>query len=159
MLAFGIALSQPLTIILLLVLSAIPAIVNILFDWRVGMLQFRQIAIRSRVQEHLFQSVSNVADIRSLNEEVPFSNKFDELRSDFNKFLLRSNAWSETGIFLNTFITAILTAAILFLYSSSHSISQGRYLLIFVAFSAVSQQFTNLAKSIAALLASVPVFF
>ena len=70
-LAFGIALSQPLTIILLLVLSAIPAIVNILFDWRVGMLQFRQIAIRSRVQEHLFQSVSNVADIRSLNEEVP----------------------------------------------------------------------------------------
>ena len=158
-LAFGIALSQPLTIILLLVLSAIPAIVNILFDWRVGMLQFRQIAIRSRVQEHLFQSVSNVADIRSLNEEVPFSNKFDELRSDFNKFLLRSNAWSETGIFLNTFITAILTAAILFLYSSSHSISQGRYLLIFVAFSAVSQQFTNLAKSIAALLASVPTYF
>tara|TARA_B100002051_G_C16729429_1_gene637330 strand:- start:298 stop:2316 length:2019 start_codon:yes stop_codon:yes gene_type:complete len=158
-LAFGIALSQPLTILLLLVLSAIPAIVNILFDWRVGMLQFRQIAIRSRVQEHLFQSVSNVADIRSLNEEVPFSNKFDELRSDFNKFLLRSNAWSETGIFLNTFITAILTAAILFLYSSSHSISQGRYLLIFVAFSAVSQQFTNLAKSIAALLASVPTYF
>ena len=87
------------------------------------------------------------------------SNKFDELRSDFNKFLLRSNAWSETGIFLNTFITAILTAAILFLYSSSHSISQGRYLLIFVAFSAVSQQFTNLAKSIAALLASVPTYF
>ena len=60
---------------------------------------------------------------------------------------------------LNTFITAILTAAILFLYSSSHSISRSRYLLIFVAFSAVSQQFTNLAKSIAALLASVPTYF
>lgn len=158
-LAFGIALSQPLTILLLLVLSAIPAIVNILFDWRVGMLQFRQISIRSRVQEHLFQSVSNLADIRSLNEEVGFENKFDELRSDFNKFLLRSNAWSETGIFLNTFITAILTAAILFLYSSANPISQGRYLLIFVAFSAVTQQFTNLAKSIAAILASLPTYF
>lgn len=158
-LAFGIALNQPLTILLLLLLSAIPAIINVLFDWRVGMLQFRQIAIRSRVQEHLFQSVTNVADIRALNDEANFESKFDDLRSDFNKFLLRSNAWSESGIFLNTFITAILTGAILFLYSSSDSISQGRYLLIFVAFSAVTQQFTSLAKSIASLLSSVPTYF
>jgi ABC-type bacteriocin/lantibiotic exporter with double-glycine peptidase domain len=157
--AFGIALNQPSTILLLLLLSAIPAIVNVLFDWRVGMLQFRQIAIRSRVQEHLFQSVTNVADIRALNDEANFESKFDDLRSDFNKFLLRSNAWSETGIFLNTFITAILTGAILFLYSSSDSISQGRYLLIFVAFSAVTQQFTSLAKSIASLLSSLPTYF
>ena len=158
-LAFGIALSQPLTIVLLLFLSAIPAIVNIIFDWRVGTLQFRQITIRSRVQEHLFQSVSNVADIRSLNDEASFGTKFDELRSDFNAFLLRSNTWKESGVFLNTFITALLTGAILFLYYASDSISQGRYLLVFVAFSAVTQQFTDLAKSIASLLASLPTYF
>jgi ABC-type bacteriocin/lantibiotic exporter with double-glycine peptidase domain len=155
---FGVALSRPWVIVLLLFLCAIPAIVNILFGWRVGKIGFGLVSVNSRIDQHLFTSFRTIGDARSLGITKSLDRQFISLRHELNTITLRMNSWSEAGIFLNSVLGSFLIAVILFLYTSSSGVSQGSYLVIFVAFSAVSNGFTQLAESISQILASAPTY-
>ncbi|KZR77525.1 ATP-binding cassette domain-containing protein [Prochlorococcus marinus] len=156
---FGVALAQPWVIALLLFLCTIPAIINVIFGWRTGKIAFGLVSINSRIDQHLFNSFRTISDARSLGVTNSFNSRFYNLRQDLNEITLRINAWSEAGIFLNSLLGSLLIAVILFLYSESNGISQGSYLVIFVAFSSVSSGFTKLAESISQILASAPTYF
>jgi ABC-type bacteriocin/lantibiotic exporter with double-glycine peptidase domain len=158
-LVFGVALAQPWVVVLLLFLCAIPAFINVVFGWRTGKIAFGLVSINSRIDQHLFNSFRTISDARSLGVTNSFNSRFYNLRQDLNQITLRINAWSEAGIFLNSFLGSLLIAVILFLYSESHGISQGAYLVIFVAFSSVSSGFTQLAQSVSQILASAPTYF
>ena len=156
---FGVALAQPWVIFLLIFLCMIPAFINILFGWRVGKIGFGLVSINSRIDQHLFTSFRTIGDARSLGISNLFTNQFHNLREELNVITLRMNAWNEAGLFINSFLGSLLVAVILFLYSASHGISQGGYLVIFVAFSSVSSGFTQLAESLSQILASAPTYF
>ena len=156
---FGVALARPWVIVLLIILSMIPAIVNVFFGWRVGKIGFKLITVNSRIDQLLYKTITDVGDIRSLGIEGQFDRNFIRYRKDLNNITLRMNAWSEAGIFLNSTLTAVLTAVILFFYSASDDISQGSYLVIFVAFSSVAGGFTQLAQALSQILASAPTYF
>lgn len=155
---FGIALSRPWVIVLLLFLCAIPAVVNILFGWRVGKIGFGLVSVNSRIDQHLFTSFRTIGDARSLGITSSLDRQFITLRNELNTITLRMNSWSEAGIFLNSVLGSLLVAVILFMYTSSTGVSQGSYLVIFVAFSAVSNGFTQLAESVSQILASAPTY-
>jgi ATP-binding cassette subfamily C protein LapB len=157
--AFGVSLAKPFVVIFLLALSMVPAIINVLFGWRVGRISFALVSVNSQIDQQLYKTISSIGDIRSLGFEASFESRFRALRQRLNRVILRMNAWSQSGIFLNTTLAALLTAVILFLYSDSAGISQGSYLIIFVAFSSVSSAFTELAQSLSQLLASAPTYF
>lgn len=156
---FGVALAQPWVVVLLLFLCAIPALINVVFGWRTGKIAFGLVSINSRIDQHLFNSFRTISDSRALGVNNSFNSRFYNLRQDLNQITLRINAWSEAGIFLNSFLGSLLIAVILFLYSESSGISQGAYLVIFVAFSSVSSGFTQLAESVSQILASAPTYF
>lgn len=156
---FGVALAQPWVVVLLLFLCAIPALINVVFGWRTGKIAFGLVSINSRIDQHLFNSFRTISDARSLGINNSFTSRFSNLRQDLNQITLRINAWSEAGIFLNSFLGSLLIAVILFMYSESSGISQGAYLVIFVAFSSVSSGFTQLAESVSQILASAPTYF
>ena len=129
---FGVALAQPWVIVLLIFLCMIPALINILFGWRVGKIGFGLVSINSRIDQHLFTSFRTIGDARSLGISNLFTNQFYTLREELNAITLRMNAWNEAGLFINSFLGSLLVAVILFLYSASNGISQGGYLVIFV---------------------------
>lgn len=156
---FGIALARPWVIVLLIFLCTIPALVNILFGWRVGKIGFGLVSINSRIDQHLFTSFRTIGDARSLGISPSLNRQFRALREDLNSITLRMNSWSEAGIFLNSFLGSLLIAVILFLYTASSGVSQGSYLVIFVAFSSVSSGFTQLAEALSQILASAPTYF
>ncbi|KZR65033.1 ATP-binding cassette domain-containing protein [Prochlorococcus sp. MIT 1306] len=156
---FGITLSRPFVVALLIFMSSIPAIINIFFGWRVGKIAFGLVSINSRIDQHLFDSFRSIGDARSLQVESSLDRTFTSLRNSLNKITLRMNLWSQIGIFLNSLLGALLIAVILFLYTESSGISQGGYLVIFVAFSSVSGSFAELAESLSTILASAPTYF
>lgn len=155
---FGLALSRPWVVIFLIFLCSIPAVVNVLFGLRVGRIGYGLVSVNSRVDQHLFTSFRTIGDARSLGMATSLSRHFASLREELNTITLSMNSWSQAGIFLNSLLGSLLVAVILFLYTSSSGISQGSYLVIFVAFSSVSNGFTQLAASVSQILASAPTY-
>ena len=156
---FGLISQNSSTLSLLLFLSLIPATANIAMSWISGRVSYKTVAINSQINQLLYKTVTSIGDLRALGQQTVINSDYADKRSELNELNLKMNALTQSGIFINSSLMAILTATILFLYSDADMTSQGGYLTIFIAFSAISGAFVDLAQSLSSVISSLPTYF
>ena len=156
---FGLVTQTASTLSLLICLSLIPGLLNIFMSWISGQLSYKTVAINSQINQLLYKTVTSIGDLRALNQEPNVGVDYIEKRKALNDLNLSINTLAQSGSFINSSLMAILSATILFLYSDADTTSQGGYLTIFIAFSAISGAFVELARSISSVISTLPTYF
>ena len=156
---FGLVTQTASTLSLLICLSLIPGLLNIFMSWISGQLNYKTVAINSQINQLLYKTVTSIGDLRALNQEPNVGVDYIEKRKALNDLNLSINTLAQSGNFINSSLMAILSATILFLYSDADTTSQGGYLTIFIAFSAISGAFVELARSISSVISTLPTYF
>ena len=156
---FGLVSQTGSTLSTLVFLSLIPAGANVVMSWISGRVSIKSISINSQINQILYKTVTTIGDLRGLGQERDIENEYTKKRNELNEVNLRMNFLNQTGTFVNSGLTALLIASILFLYSESTGTSQGAYLTIFIAFSAISNSFVELASSTSSLISTLPTYF
>ena len=156
---FGLVAQTGSTLTILVGLSLIPALANIFMSWLSSQSSIKSISINSQINQLLYKTVTSIGDLRSLGQEKNIEKEYSNRRRDLNNLNLRMNFLNQTSSFMNSGLTAVLTASILFLYGQSTGTSQGAYLTIFIAFSAISNSFVELATSFSSLISTIPTYF
>ena len=156
---FGLVTQTASTLSLLICLSLIPGLLNIFMSWISGQLSYKTVAINSQINQLLYKTVTSIGDLRALNQEPNVGVDYIEKRKALNDLNLSINTLAQSGNFINSSLMAILSATILFLYSDADTTSQGGYLTIFIAFSAISGAFVELARSISSVISTLPTYF
>ena len=156
---FGLVAQTGSTLTILVGLSLIPALANIFMSWLSSQSSIKSISINSQINQLLYKTVTSIGDLRSLGQEKNVEKEYSNRRRDLNNLNLRMNFLNQTSSFMNSGLTAVLTASILFLYGQSTGTSQGAYLTIFIAFSAISNSFVELATSFSSLISTIPTYF
>ena len=156
---FGLVTQTRETLTILVGLSLIPAIANIFMSWLSSQNSIKSISINSKINQLLYKTITSIGDLRSLGQETSIEKEYSKRRDDLNNLNLKMNFLSQTSTFMNSGLNAVLTASILFLYGQSTDTSQGAYLTIFIAFSAISNSFVELAASASSLISTIPTYF
>ena len=156
---FGLVTQTASTLSLLICLSLIPGLLNIFMSWISGQLSYKTVAINSQINQLLYKTVTSIGDLRALNQEPNVGVDYIEKRKALTDLNLSINTLAQSGNFINSSLMAILSATILFLYSDADTTSQGGYLTIFIAFSAISGAFVELAHSISSVISTLPTYF
>ena len=156
---FGLVTQTASTLSLLICLSLIPGLLNIFMSWISGQLSYKTVAINSQINQLLYKTVTSIGDLRALNQEPNVGVDYIEKRKALNDLTLSINTLAQSGNFINSSLLAILSATILFLYSDADTTTQGGYLTIFIAFSAISGAFVELARSISSVISTLPTYF
>ena len=159
MTVFGFYLLEPRIVFLILLLSSLPAWVSLASGYITGRISFQLIRNQAENNQIIIDTVNYINEIRSLGLEALYDQSFTNTKNRYYKMIISINQWSSYGVMFSRIISSLLVALILFGYSASSGLSQGKYLVMFTAFSFISAGFSQVAEAISSLMIALPTYF
>ncbi|QNI84507.1 ABC transporter [Synechococcus sp. PROS-7-1] len=159
MVVFGFYLLEPRIVFLILLLSSLPAWVSLVSGYITGRISFQLIRNQAENNQIIIDTVRYINEIRSMGLEALFDQSFTNTKNRYYKMIRSVNQWSSYGVLFSRIVSSLLVALILFAYSTTTGISQGKYLVMFTAFSFISSGFSQVAEAISSLMIALPTYF
>ena len=156
---FGFYLLEPRLVILILLLSSLPAWISLVSGYITGRLSFQLIRTQAECNQLVIDTVQSISEIRSLSLETSYDRSFTNSKKKYYQSILSINQWSSYGVLFSRVISSLLVALVLLSYANSSGLSQGKYLIMFTAFAFISSGFSQVAEAISALMIALPTYF
>ena len=156
---FGFYLLEPRLVILILLLSSLPAWISLVSGYITGRLSFQLIRTQAICNQLVIDTVQSISEIRSLSLETSYDRSFTNSKKKYYQSILSINQWSSYGVLFSRVISSLLVALVLLSYANSSGLSQGKYLIMFTAFAFISSGFSQVAEAISALMIALPTYF
>lgn len=159
MTVFGFYLLEPRIVFSILLLSSLPAWVSLASGYITGRISFRLIRNQAENNQIIIDTVRYINEIRSMGLEALYDQSFTDTKSRYYKMIISINQWSSYGVLFSRIVSSLLVAFVLFGYSTTSGLSQGKYLVMFTAFSFISSGFSQVAEAISSLMIALPTYF
>ncbi|KGG29503.1 MULTISPECIES: ATP-binding cassette domain-containing protein [unclassified Prochlorococcus] len=159
MVIFGFYLLEPRLVLLILLLSSLPAWISLLSGYITGRISFQLIRTQAECNQLIVDTIRSISEIRSLSLETSYDQTLINSKRKYFKTIISINQWSSYGILFSRVFSSLLVALILFSYSQNLGLSQGKYLVMFTAFSFISSGFSQVAEAISSLMIALPTYF